>query len=482
MIDTRQSEKGVARRVDPQFKHKLESSPGGETLKYCYQCGTCTSACPIAKLVGVYRPNRILELAKLGVRDFAESSAFLFCSACTQCTKGCPQGVKVHEVMQSLKDIAPGDANVGAFLKEKFDGVLESLGEAIPFPVAYSWICLRPDEGESGKLILDAFNRSLRQTVRANAPKDDRRVAVIGSGPAGLTAAWTLVRAGRKVTVFESRGELGGMLRSGIPEYRLPKDVVDAEIDKIKKLGVEMLVNTKVDKAFFDGLLTEYAAVFVASGATQSRRLRLDGEDLPGVIPALEFLREYNNTGKADSVAGKKVVVIGGGNVATDAAGAAIRCGAVSVKLFCLEDRKSMPAHEWEIDEAAADGVEMNPSWGPKAIQRDGDKVTGVEFAFCSSVFDENKRFNPVFDESKTQVALADIVITAIGQAPDLSFLNEGVDTFRGAALVDPYTMETSLPGVFAGGDAIAGTSLVQAIETGKTAAESILGYLKGGD
>ena len=469
-------------RADPRFKHRVQRNPSGETLKFCYQCGTCTSACPISKFISIYRPNKILELAKLGIRDLPQSSAFLFCSACTLCTKGCPQGVKVHEVFQTLKEMAEGDENVRDFLAVGFDDALAALGEGMPFPVSYGYICMRPGEGELAARIKGAFGKALNEPVPRIEPDPKfRPVAVIGSGPAGLTAAWALAKAGLQVTVFESQAELGGMLKSGIPDYRLPKSVVDEEIHKIETLGVEMRVNTPVDKDFFEGLLAEYAAVFVASGACRSRALRVPGEDLPGVVTALDFLKEYNLAGGAD-MAGKKVAIIGGGNVATDAAGAAVRCGAASVRLFCLESRREMPAHEWEINEAAAAGVELNPGWGVKAILGDGEKVTGVEFTQCTSVFDENKRFTPTFNDKKTLTAEADRIITAIGQASDLGFLNEGVGVFRGAIEVDPYTLETGLPGVFAGGDAIAGASLVEAILTGKTAAESILRYLDGAD
>ena len=175
--------------------------------------------------------------------------------------------------------------------------------------------------------------------------------------------------------------------------------------------------------------------------------------------------------------------MIGGGNVAIDSAGAALRCGAKSVKLFYRRDRKKMPAHEWEIEEVIADGVELNTSWWPKAFHGDGEKVTRAEFVFCKSVTDKAGKFNPVFDESKTVTVDADTVIVAIGQAPDLSFLNDDVDVSRGFIQADPYTMETSLPNVFAGGDAISGAvggaaSLVEAIACGKTAAGSILSLL----
>jgi len=456
----------------------VEEIQGGETLKFCYQCGSCTSACPISKFIKIYRPSKILELAKLGIRGLPQSSAFLFCSACTLCAKGCPQGVKVHGVMQALKDLAGEDANVRDFVTDGFNQALDALGEGMPLPVTYGWICMRPEEGALAPFILEAFDRVLAsQPAAIEAAPDAARVAVVGSGPAGLTAAWALAKAGLAVTVFEAQAELGGMLKTGIPSYRLPKEVVDAEINRIKAMGVEMRVNAPVDKAFFDGLPKEYAAVFISTGAMASRKLRIEGEDLQGVVPALDFLKEFNLTGKSDATAGKKVVVVGGGNVATDAAGAALRCGAESVKLFCLEGRNDMPAHEWEIGEVAEAGAEINPGWGPRAITGEG-QVSGMGLVQCTSVFDQDGKFNPVFNEKKTQSVETDVVITAIGQSPDLGFLGEGVDTAGNAIEVDPYTMETSLPGVFAGGDAIAGTSLLEAIITGKTAAQSILRYI----
>ena len=476
----------TAGRVNPEFKHKLKKSNNGETLKFCYQCGTCSSVCPISKFIKLYRPNKMLELAKLGVENIPQSNAFLFCSACTLCTRGCPQGVRVHEVMQALKDNAIGNDRVINFINTEFPSMLKELSTKIPLPVVYSWICLRPSSEKEvegfEKAVKEALESALDNPItKSEVAKDAKKVAVIGSGPAGLTTAWDLIKNGFSVTVFETLSEPGGMLRAGIPEYRLPKSVVSKEIDRIKEIGVEIRTNTKVDGDFFETLVNsdEYSAIFIASGAFASRSVRVEGENLEGVVPALAFLKEYNMTGKAK--VGENVVVIGGGNVATDAAGAAIRSGAKSVKLFCLEDRKTMPAHEWEIDEIIADGVEVNPSWGPNVILGDGTKVTGVEFKKCKSVLDENKRFAPVYDEKVIEKVDADTVITAIGQGPDLSFLGKGINVFRGAVEIDKYTMETSLPGVFAGGDAAAGTaSLIEAIMAGKTAAGSIKKYIDG--
>jgi len=488
VISTLQQTKKGVMRAAPEFKHKVEANRGGETLRFCYQCGCCTSACPMSKLVDVYKPNKIIELSKLGIRRLPQSNAFLFCCACTLCTKSCPQGVKVHEVMQTLKDVTAGDGEVRDFLRENFDGVLSNLGQQMPFPVSYTWLCLRPTDVEAEDAFEGLAKQTLERVLERPAPQavpraaDAPWVTVIGSGPAGLTAAWELAKAGLRVTVIESLPELGGMLKTGIPSYRLPKRVLDAEIDKIKAVGVEMKVGTTVDKTFFEGLISsgECAAVFVATGAYKSRKLGLEGEELTGVLPAIDFLKEYNLRGSAK--VGKRVAVIGGGNVATDAAGAALRCGAESVRLFCLEDRKTMPAHEWEIDEIVAEGVELDPSWGAKALLGEDGRVTGVELIRCKSVFDANGRFNPVFDEKTTQTVEVDTVITAIGQVPDLDFIGRDIGIFKGAIQADPYTMETSLPGVFAGGDAASGTaSLIEAVTDGLAAAGSILRYLKEG-
>jgi NADPH-dependent glutamate synthase beta subunit-like oxidoreductase len=248
--------------------------------------------------------------------------------------------------MQGLKELADDDVDAQRFLSEGFDDILEALSREMPFPITYSWICLRTSKDETNDspfstMILNAFKRILYSpTPQRDLPwTNARNVAVIGSGPAGLTAAWELAMKGFAVTVFERRQELGGMLRTGIPSYRLPKGITDAEIDRIRALGVQMKPDTPVDQGFFEGLLKsgEYAAIFIAAGARASRRLRIDGDNLQGVVTALDFLREYNLTGSAK--VGKSVIVIGGGNVATDAAGVAKRCGAEAVRLFCLEDR-----------------------------------------------------------------------------------------------------------------------------------------------
>ena len=473
-------------KADPGFANKLGASPNGNTLKYCYQCGTCTAACPISKFLDDYKPNKILELGKLGIRSLPQSNAFLFCSACTLCTRNCPQGVRVHEVMQALKELAHDDAGASAFLKEGFDEMLESLGREIPLPLSYCWICLRPYEGNEAAAFEKDVKKALEKTLdrprpKAAAPdKGAKKVAVIGSGPAGLTAAWELTKAGYNVTVFENLPEPGGMLRSGIPGYRLPKNVLASEIERIKALGVEIKTNHPVDGKLFDDLIggNGYSAVFIASGAFKSKKLGLDGETRSGVIPAIDFLKEYNYNGI--TLAGKKVIVIGGGNVAIDSAGAAQRSGAQSVRIFYRRNKSDMPAHDWEIEEAEENGVEINPLWVPTAILSDGDVVTGMRFVRSKLSVDKDGKQTLTLNEKETQEVEADMIIAAIGQAPDLSFLSKSITTGRNSIEADPYTMETNLPGVFVAGDVVSeSASFLEAISGGKTAAQSIMRYLQ---
>ena len=468
-------------RVDPKFKRRLMGTLGGGTFRLCYQCGVCTAICPATGFIEVFRPNKIIELAKLGIRSHAYSKGFWLCAACNTCVKNCPQRVDVAGIMHALKTLAIKEGEKPKFLTNGFE---ETLRE-VPFPVVYSWLCLNPRLDSSKRceyddFVLEAIQKILdrRREVKALPKTHKETVAVIGSGPAGLTAAWELVNAGYPVTVFESLPEPGGMLRVGIPDYRLPKEILDEEIRYIKGLGIEIRTDSTVNKDRFNEIREEYDVVFIATGAHKGRKLNVEGEDLEGVIHALDFMRQVNLEGRA-RIRGK-VIVIGGGGVAVDAARTALRSGAESVQLVCLESREEMPAHEWEVREALTEGVTLHTSWGTKRILG-GRRVYGVEFVRCTSVFDEKGRFNPSFDETETKVLEADTVILAIGQTPDLSFIEDEIEVDRGVIKVNPITMETSLPGVFAGGDVVSGSaSVVEAIEAGKIAATSIDRYLTG--
>ncbi|MFH1538183.1 MAG: FAD-dependent oxidoreductase [bacterium] len=310
------------------------------------------------------------------------------------------------------------------------------------------------------------------------------RVAIIGAGPSGLTAAHDLALLGFPVTVFEKLPVAGGMLAVGVPEYRLPMKVVDYEVGRIRDLGVEIKLGTEIDKEKgIDWLFAQgYGAVYIAVGAHGVMKLGIEGENLPGVVGGVEFLRKAKLGEKME--VGRKVVVIGGGNVAIDTARTALRLGAGKVTLLCLESRNEMPAWDWEIEEAHAEGVEIVNCWGPKAVREKDGKAGGAEFRRCTCVFDDRGAFCPRYDESDTCFHEADQVIVSIGQRTTADFLNNGsgVDVSgRGTVVVEAKTAATAREGVFAGGDCAAGPGMaIQAIAAGKNAAVSIARYLNG--
>lgn len=360
------------------------------------------------------------------------------------------------------------------------------------------------------------------------------KVAIVGAGPAGLSAAHDLARRGYEVTIFEASPVAGGMLYLGIPEYRLPRNIIKMEVDAILDLGVTLKLNTTLGKDFtLDDLRKQgYSAIFLAIGAQKSKDLKIEGVDLDGVLKGVEFLLNANLGYKVSL--GDKVIVIGGGNVAVDVARSALRgvedlerlspeemrsaldvarmalrqivnpqkqtleeltvamdvarsalrLGAKEVHMVCLESREEMPAHDWEIEEAVTEGLMLHPSLGPKKILGKEGKVCGLETLQVDSVFDSQGRFNPTFIQGTESVMETDTIIMAIGQAPDLSFLkkSDGIEVSpRGTIKVDPDKLSTTAPGIFAGGDVAFGPRLViDAIADGQKAALSIDEYLRG--
>jgi formate dehydrogenase (NADP+) beta subunit len=364
--------------------------------------------------------------------------------------------------------------------------------------------------------------------VFAGKPRITRaeKVAIIGSGPAGLSAAHDLALLGYPVTVFEASSVPGGMLHLGIPEYRLPRNVIQAQVREILDLGPELRLNARLGNDFSLSDLREqgFRAVLLALGLHRSRDLAIPGHDLDGVLKGIDFLLNVN-LGFRFSI-GKRVVVIGGGNVAIDVARsalreqekltveklsnvllpdhltaseqevamkelmdvsrAALRIGAREVHLVCLESREEMPAYEDEIEEGMEEGVKIHPSLGPKRFVGENGKLSGLETIRCTSVFDSQRRFNPVFKDGTESVITCDTAILAIGQASDLSFLKpeDGVETTRqGTIKIDPETLMSTAPGVFAAGDIAFGPRLIiSAVADGKKAAEEIDRYLRGGE
>jgi NADH-quinone oxidoreductase subunit F len=317
------------------------------------------------------------------------------------------------------------------------------------------------------------------------APRKPEKVAVVGAGPSGLSAAYFLALKGYGVTVFERLPHAGGMLRYGIPAYRLPKDILDREIKNIMNLGVEI----RTDVAFGKDLLLEdlrrqgYKAFYFATGLSLSRKLNVTGEDLEGVLGGIDLLR-MTALGNPPKL-GDRVIVIGGGNVAVDVARTVKRLGPTQVSMVCLETSEQMPAWKHEVHDAQEEGITIYHSWGPRHLVGDNGRFRAVEFMRCTSVFDSQGRFNPTYDACQLTTMEADNIILAIGQSADSSFakLMDLAATPAGAIKADLLTAETNVPGVFAGGDGVYGPRIaIDAIAAGKRAAVSVDCFLTGSE
>ena len=403
------------------------------------------------------------------------------------CQHACPAGIDVPNY-------------VAAIASGKYEKAVDIIRERNPFPAVCGRICIHPCEFKCrrGELDEPVAIRSLKRFAsdwyfehigRAEEPfpvNREQKVAVVGAGPSGLTCAYFLAKSGYGVTVFEAQPVAGGMLGITVPEFRLPREVIQEEVDYIESCGVEIRYDSPIDAYHtVNDLMREgYDAVFIAAGAQASKRIGVPGEEegLDGLNYGLEFLSQAK-TDRKIAVEGK-VVVIGGGNVAIDVARTALRVGAEDVQLFCLEPRDEMLAWEKEVKEAIDEGIVINPSWGPRQIIHKDGRVSGLEFVKCISVFDEEGRFNPIFDDEFTQAVETHNIIISIGQAPDMSFLTKDGQLERalwGALVVDENTLSTNIPGIFAGGDFTTGpTYVIRAIASGRRAAIAIERYLQG--
>ena len=324
------------------------------------------------------------------------------------------------------------------------------------------------------------------QFVPETARPREVKVAIVGSGPTGLTAAYSLARNGYEVTIFEKLPILGGMMAVGIPEYRLPRDILNSEIKVIEEMGVTIKTGVTFGKDItLESLKADgFSTLFMAIGLHGGRALGVENEDVEGVLQGVDYLRD-SAMGKDVSL-GEDVVVVGGGNVAIDVALTAKRKGAKNVTLVCLEARDEMPAWEHEIQEALESDIQIVNSFGPKAFFiNKSNKVSGIEFKTCTTVFDEQGRFNPSYDDNACQPIFGDTVIISIGQSTDTAYIKEqGISLTRvGGLEADPVTLQTPIDWVFAGGDAFYGPkSVVEAVACGKEAAESIHRFINNID
>ena len=382
----------------------------------------------------------------------------------------------------------------------RLDEAAALIRETNPLPSICGTICAHPCEEKCRRLeVDDALSiRGLKRYAMENAPHPyatrtpalpkDKKVAIIGSGPAGLTAAHDLAMMGYKVTVFERSEDFGGAVRWGVPSYRLPVETIKRDIDAIADLGVEFKTGMELGKNLtIDELEKQgYNAIVLAMGLSDSRGLPIPNNNHRDVLMALPFLRAARN-GESLIRKGANVVVIGSGNVAMDVARTARRFGAGTIRIACLEKRHEMPASPWEIEEALEESIEMEHcGWGPKAVVLDKQGgICGLECRECCSVFDEQGRFNPSYNDANLSVAEGDTVIFAIGQGAIINYLKDmGVElNQRGQLICDRTTFMTSRKGVFSCGEVITGPGLaVEAMASGRRAALAIDAYLQGSD
>ncbi len=463
-----------------------------EKLKYCYECGICTASCPVAwKTPQYHNPRSLIQKVIFDFEQASKETGLWMCMRCYRCHDRCPQRIDLPQIFWLIRNFAI-EQNYLPDLTAKLEEVLNIIKEEIPLASVYSWLCFLPHETQDKRTKVDNLTIDALEHFVANRenekiqliPKRSReKVAIIGSGPAGLTAACELIKKGYPVTVFESLSEPGGMLRVGIPNYRFPKDALNVDINYIKKLGVEIKTNVPAGKDLtFEKLSQEgYKAIFIATGAHKSATLDVEGEKLDGVYQALDFLKDFNN--RKNVQLGDKVAVIGGGNVAMDAARTALRLGAKEVNVLYRRSKEEMPAIPWEVKEAESEGVKINFLLTPKKfIGKDGHVVAMECIRMELGPPDETGRRRPIpIANSEFTLELKSVII-AIGESPEISFIPRELEITRQNTIdVNPFTLETSMPGIFAGGDVVLGpATVIEAIAAGMRAAVSIDCYLKG--
>lgn len=473
---------------DPgNFRAYLNKFPRYIKEDICNDCGECTKACPVEipdrfnralgtrKAVQKYNPQAIPNkpaILKLGHAP---------------CKMTCPANINVQGYIQLIK-------------KKEYVKAVNLIRERNPLSAICGRVCPAPCETACTRSNVDSAV-AIRQLKRfasdqemelvksgviempaeKTPPEGAKKVAVIGAGPAGLTCAGDLADMGFAVTVFEARNKPGGMLLWGIPEYRLPRDILDYEVELIRRKGITFKLNCRVGKDIgFSELCSEYSSVFIAAGAHASRKLGIQGEDMPGVEYGTDFLALAGDEQTRPAVR-ENVVVIGGGNVAVDVARTALRLGAKNVALVALEKEDEMPAYRDEIEATLAEGIKIHNGWGPARVTGEGE-VREIELKRCTRVFDAQGTFKPEYDDADLKILKADQVIVAIGQVIDRAFADHlGVEMERGSFKADPVTLETSIKGVFAGGDNASGpASVIEAVAAGKRGAESIGRFLQG--
>jgi len=469
----------------------------------CLTLGTCVNACPFDAL----------SIGKSGLPEVNEH----LCTGCGTCEKLCPKGIiKLTSQTRRIQHIytedectspcqrtCPAGIDIPEYIRQINQGnyreAIMVIKERNPFPLTCGRVCPHPCEdmcrlskvcdpvniNHLKRFVADIEMNSGDRIIPYKAPDTEKKVAIIGGGPGGLTCAYYLARLGHSPTIFEAMPKLGGMLRYGIPEYRLPKKILDWEINGILETGVEVKTDTTMGKDFTLKTLKDdgFDAVFLGTGAWDTRSLGVEGEDFEGVLPGTHFLID-RGLGKETPV-GDKVAIIGGGNTALDAARTSWRLGAKEVTIIYRRSRKEMPANDIEIEEAGKEGVVFHYLAAPVKLMGEKGKLTHLEYLEMElGEPDESGRRRPVPKKGTETVIEVDNVINAIGQFPVTDFLKAdgvGLTKWNTIDVVNELTCETNIEGVFAGGDAATGASiLVEAVGAGRRAARSIHLYLNG--
>ncbi len=468
----------------------------------CVACGQCVENCPVNALqLGQKVCSKQPVIDKIVRRDTPRDTAW------TEERWNPDYRINRKNVVDTgtapCKTECPAHIGIQGYIKLAAQGryrdALELIKKENPFPAVCGRICNRRCESactraevdepiaidEIKKFIAQQDLHSERRFVPGKRYDYQKKIAVIGAGPAGLSCAYYLAIDGYNVTVFEKEQEPGGMLMFGIPAFRLAKDVVKAEIDIVKELGVTIKTGVEVGRDVTIAQLRDqgFEAFYIAIGAQAGRTLNIPGEDAKEVYSGIDFVRRVN-LGEDVSLPGR-TLVIGGGNVAVDVARTAARLTKAGVAMYCLESAAEMPALPEEIDEALQEGISIENGWGPKRVIVENGVVKGMEFKRCISVFDENKRFAPKFNECETMIVQADHILLSIGQSIAWGNLLDGTKVIRnanGTVQADGFTYQTAEPDIFAGGDAYTGPKFaIDAIAAGKQAAISIHRYVQPG-
>jgi formate dehydrogenase beta subunit len=469
----------------------------------CLGLGSCVAACPF-------------DAIQIGDRGLPEVNKNL-CTGCGTCVATCPRSIitltsqtrrsqhlyRVDECTAPCQRTCPAGIDIPGYITHIREGnyraAIELIKESNPLPLTCGRVCPHPCE-ENCRLgrVTEPVNINHLKRFAADyelhtgvhispykAPETGKKVAIIGGGPAGLTCAYYLARYGHSPTIFEAMPKLGGMLRYGIPEYRLPKAILDWEIEGILGMGVAVKSNVRMGTDVTITSLKDegYEAIFLGTGAWDSRGLGVEGEQLEGILPGTHFLIDRGL--EKETPVGDRVAIIGGGNTALDAARTSWRLGAKEVTIIYRRSRTEMPANDIEIEEAEKEGVKFHYLAAPTKLMGKDGRLTHLEYIEMElGEPDESGRRRPVPKPGTETVIPVDNVIAAIGQFPETDFLQEGgvaISRWNTIEVVTEKTGETNLEGVFAGGDAVTGASIaVEAIGAGRRAARSINRFLRG--